>query len=109
MESYQTINPIVLRMKESEKGTVYQSVVAMGIRARQINDQIKNEIHERMADIITDSNENETTTNTDQLKISREFDTIRKPTFIAMQELLHEHLHFEIPEEEEKPQILSGE
>ena len=35
------VNPVEVRMKESAKGSIYQSIVAMGIRARQINDQIK--------------------------------------------------------------------
>ena len=50
MEKY-IVNPIIVRMNESEKGIIYKSIVAMGFRARQINDSIKNEIQTRMADI----------------------------------------------------------
>ncbi len=94
MDTY-SINPVVVRMKESDKGIVYQSIVALGMRARQINDQIKNEIQTRLADVITD-NDTETT-NYDQIAISREFDNMLKPTFLAMREILDDKLTFEIP------------
>ncbi len=50
METY-SVNPIKVRMKESEKGVIYQSIVAMGFRSRQINDFIKSELNVRMADV----------------------------------------------------------
>jgi DNA-directed RNA polymerase subunit K/omega len=58
MEKY-IINPVVVRMIESEKGSIYQSIVAMGMRARQINDDIKNELNNKMADIIPNTDESE--------------------------------------------------
>lgn len=94
-----TINPVVIRMKESEKGIIYQSIVAMGFRARQINDFIKAELKDRMADIVTDTSETEVA-NFDQLKISREFDDILKPTFMAMKEINEGKLRFELPKPE---------
>lgn len=88
------INPVVVRMKESDKGIVYRSIVGMGMRARQINDQIRLEIQDRMADIIIDTSETEVT-NYDQIAISREFDSIPKPTFLAMRETLEDKIHME--------------
>ncbi len=99
MENY-VINPVKVRMKESEKGIIYQSIVAMGFRARQINDFIKNELQVRMADVI-DTGETEGT-NFDQIAISREFDRIPKPTFIAMKEIFEDKLSYELPAEEAK-------
>jgi DNA-directed RNA polymerase subunit K/omega len=96
MSTY-NINPVVVRMKESDKGIIYQSVVALGMRARQINDDIKYEIQRRMSDIVIDTNENEAP-NIDQINISREFDYLRKPTFMAMKEIFEEKLHFSFPE-----------
>lgn len=90
-------------MKESEKGVVYRSIVAMGMRARQVNDQIRLEIQDRMSDIIIDTSETENTTNYDQIAISKEFDVIPKPTFFAMQEILDDKLHFTIPDLVEEP------
>ena len=85
-------------MQESAKGSIYQSIVAMGMRSRQINDDIKNEITERMADVINDNSETEGT-NYDQIAISREFDVLPKPTFLAMKEILDHKINFNMPEE----------
>ena len=101
MGSINKVNPILVRMQESEKGIIYQSIVAMGMRARQINDDIKNEIAERMTDIISDPNDADST-NFDQIAISREFDSIPKPTFLAMQEILDEKIKYDLPSKEEE-------
>lgn len=95
------VNPVEVRMKESAKGSIYQSIVAMGFRSRQINDYIKKQLTERMADVITDGDESEGI-NYDQLAISREFDSIPKPTFIAMKEIVEGNLTFRLPDKNEK-------
>lgn len=89
------VNPVLVRMKESAKGSIYQSIVAMGFRARQINDFIKLEMTERMADIVPTPDDSETV-NFDQLSISKEFDKLPKPTFIAMKEIYEEKLQFKL-------------
>lgn len=88
-------------MEESAKGSIYQSIVAMGFRARQINDDIKNELNAKMADIIPSVDESEGA-NQDQITISREFDRLPKPTFIAMRETQDGTLRFEIPKDTAK-------
>jgi len=95
MEKY-VLNPVQVRMNESAKGSIYQSIVAMGMRARQVNDDIKNELSLRMADVIVSSDESEGA-NFDQISISREFDRIPKPTFIAMREISEGKLLYSIP------------
>ena len=79
------VNPVEVRMEESDKGSIYESIVAMGQRSRQINDQIKTQITERLADVIVDTDEAEGPSE-DQIRISKEFDVIPKPTFLAMRE-----------------------
>jgi DNA-directed RNA polymerase subunit K/omega len=86
------VNPVEVRMEESSKGSIYESIVAMGLRSRQINDQIKTQIYERLADVIVDSDENEGP-NLDQIAISKEFDRVPKPTFIAMREKVTGQIH----------------
>lgn len=90
------VNPVEVKMKESARGSLYEAIVAIGLRARQVNDQIKTQLQARMADIITDTDETEGT-NYDQLAISREFDSIPKPTFIAMREMFADNINHEIP------------
>lgn len=89
------VNPVVVRSEESSKGSIYKSIIAMGMRARQVNDQIKTQISERMADVIVDTDENEGP-NADQIAISKEFDKLAKPTFIAMKEMLDGQIHFRL-------------
>jgi len=95
-----TVNPILVRMKETEKGVLYQSIVAMGQRARQINDQLKQELQIRLADVATSYDTEEA--NFDQINISREFDKIPKPTILAMIEMYEGKLEYEIREPEKK-------
>lgn len=90
------VNPVEVKMKESSQGSLYEAIVGIGLRARQVNDQIKTQLQARLADIITDNDETEGT-NFDQLAISREFDSIAKPTFIAMREAMDEKIHRELP------------
>ncbi len=95
MENY-IVNPVELRTKESAKGSIYQSIVALGFRTRQINDDIKMELDARLADVIpTEESEG---ANFDQIAISKEFDKYPKPTFLAMKELSEETLKFVLPE-----------
>ena len=84
-------------MQESDKGMIYKSIVALGFRARQINDDIRNEIHTRLADVIDTSDASEGA-NFDQIAISREFDKMPKPTFIAMKEISEGKLRYDIPD-----------
>jgi DNA-directed RNA polymerase subunit K/omega len=102
MSTY-VVNPVEVRMSESAKGSIYESIVVMGMRSRQINDQIKNQITARMADVITDTDETEGT-NYDQLNISREFDILPKPTFLAMKEMVTGHIEYHMPEQ--PPQVV---
>ncbi len=96
MDNYK-LNPILVRMKESEKGIIYQSIVAMGKRSRQINDFFKMELQEKLSGIIINTSDNDST-NFDQIRISKEFDNRRKPTFIAMREIFEDKLKFVLPE-----------
>jgi hypothetical protein len=95
------INPILVKMRESERGSIYQSIVAMGFRARQINDDIKYELRYRMQDIVPTADETEDV-NPDQLSISREFEKLPKATFLAMKEIYDDSLHFSYSNAEEE-------
>ena len=92
------VNPVEVRMKESAKGSIYKSIVAMGIRSRQINDQIKMQLTARMENVETDTDEAEGP-NYDKLAISREFDVLPKPIFIAMKEVMDDQLTVRINDE----------
>ena len=94
------VNPILLRMKESERGSIYQSIVALGMRARQINDQIKSEFLIRAKDYLTNLEESDEAQK-ELFEISKDFDIIPKPNFIAMKELMYDKLKFRLPSDNE--------
>lgn len=96
MNFKKTINPVLVRMKMTERGILYESIVAMGKRARQINDLLKQELQLRLADVASSYESEET--NFDQINISREFDKIPKPTILTMIEMYDGKLHYEFPE-----------
>ena len=93
------VNPVLVKVRESQKGSIYQSIVAMGFRARQINDDIRYELRTRMQDITPVSDEFDEA-NPDQMSISKEFEKLPKPTFIAMKEMFDEKLSFSYSAEE---------
>lgn len=95
------VNPVVVRMKESSKGSIYQSIVAMGLRSRQINDNIKTQLSARLENVETDQDESEGP-NFDKMAISREFDQLAKPTFLAMREIHDGQLSFKLPDKTDK-------
>lgn len=90
------VNPVEVKMKASEEGSLYEAIVALGLRARQINDDIRNQYLARIKDL--GDVEDESVTNYDKLAISREFDQIPKPTFLAMKELMEGQLAWKYPE-----------
>jgi DNA-directed RNA polymerase subunit K/omega len=96
MKFKKTINPVLVRMKETEKGVLYESIVAMGKRARQINDLLKQELQTRLAEVMTSIDTGEQ--NADQYIISKAFDNIPKPNILAMEELYEDKLKYEYPE-----------
>lgn len=96
---YGLVNPVEVKMKASEEGSLYEAIVAIGIRARQINDQIRNEYLARIADLGDPDDDN--VTNYDKLRISREFDLIPKPTFLAMREIVEGKLRWWYPSAEQ--------
>ena len=87
------VNPIQVKMKESTEGSVYESIVALGFRARQINDDIKYELKLKMQDVISHCDEVELF-NQEQMSISKEFERLPKPTFLAMEEIFTGKLRF---------------
>lgn len=94
------VNPVYLREVESKKNSIYQTIVAMGFRSRQINQDIKSEIMNKMEDIIPTTDENEIA-NADQVNISKEFEMMPKPHFLAMKEIADGKLTYELNEEDQ--------
>lgn len=102
------IKPLEITELESKAANVYEAIVVLSKRARQINEEIKLEFNQRLETIVTlpteNVNEEEETTemNPDQLRISLEFEKRPKPTETAIEELLADKLEFRYKEHEDE-------
>ncbi|MCX6161710.1 MAG: DNA-directed RNA polymerase subunit omega [Ignavibacteriae bacterium] len=83
-------------LKEFEKNAenVYEAVVIASRRARQINDESKLELSQRLEPVIAKETEDDTIMNQDKLNISLEFEKRTKPTQDAVDEMMQDKLSF---------------
>jgi DNA-directed RNA polymerase subunit K/omega len=90
------IKPLEIHTLESKAANVYEAIVVLSKRARQINETIA------ALPTMTNGDEEEVDANPDQLKISLEFEKRSKATEQAIGELMSDKLEFRYKEAEEK-------
>lgn len=88
------IKPVDMATYFSKIGNLYEGVVVTAKRARQIHDELKIELRQRLetlqqiSAVTTDvEDESDPVANPDQLKISLEFEKRPKPTDLALGEV----------------------
>lgn len=86
------IRPVDLGMLTQDVSSLYEAVSIISRRARQVNDELKDDLRRRLETVITTNDDDAEITNYDQLEISREFDKIPKPSFLAIDEMLDQEL-----------------
>src|SRR6478752_9658996 len=91
----------------SPTGNVYQSVVVISRRARQISVNIKEELNNKLAEFATTvDNLEEVFENREQIEISKFYERMPKPTTTATEEFLEGKLTFRMRAEPEvKPEL----
>ena len=93
------INPSIIT-RDIEKiaaqtGNLYESVVVISKRARQIAINIKEELNNKLAEFATTvDNLEEVFENREQIEISKFYERMPKPTTTATEEFLEEKLNF---------------
>jgi DNA-directed RNA polymerase subunit K/omega len=76
-------------------GNLYESIVVIGKRARQIGVKEKAELNEKLAEFATGvDNLEEIFENKEQIEISRHFERQPKPSATAIEEFLEDKLFF---------------
>lgn len=81
---------------------VYESVVVISKRARQISAIVKEELSAKLAEFATTvDNLEEIFENREQIEISRFYERMPKSTVVATEEFLNKELTYRYPEEEE--------
>lgn len=94
------LEPVELNMLEQRAENVYEAIVVMSKRARQINEEMKIRLNQEMETFTTHiETEEETEINPDQLRISIEYEKMPKPTQQALHEMLLDKLHYKYKEE----------
>jgi DNA-directed RNA polymerase subunit K/omega len=87
-----------------EKGTgnIYESLVTIAKRANHISSEMKEELHNKLAEF-TSSTDNleEVFENREQIEISKFYEKLPKPTLIALQEFLDDKIYFRNPAKEQ--------
>lgn len=91
-------------VRELDKATdnIYESIVIISKRANQIANNLKEELHGKLAEFAS-SNDNleEVFENREQIEISKHYERMPKPTLIAVDEFLHDKVYFRNPSKEQ--------
>lgn len=84
-------------------GNIYESVVVISKRARQISVSMKEELNSKLAEFAsTVDNLEEVFENREQIEISRFYERMPKPTSVAIEEFLDDELTYRRVEEDEQ-------
>jgi len=86
-----------------QTGNIYESVVIISKRARQISVSMKEELNSKLAEFAsTVDNLEEVFENREQIEISRFYERMPKPTSIAIEEFTDDELAYKKVEEEDQ-------
>lgn len=86
-----------------KSGNLYESVVVISKRARQISAQVKEELSAKLAEFATTvDNLEEIFENREQIEISRFYERMPKSTIVATEEFLNDELSWRKHDEEEQ-------
>jgi DNA-directed RNA polymerase subunit K/omega len=103
------LKPVEIERLEEKAANVYEAIVVLSKRSRQINEETRIEFNQRLETITSlptnmNQDEEEVDANPDQLKTSLEFEKRAKPTDHALGELLDGKIKFRYKEEEQQQQ-----
>lgn len=89
-----SVQTIDIEKFEKNAANLYEAVVVASKRARQVNDEMKIEVNQRLEPIIAKETEDDSIMNQDKLNISLEFEKKDKPSIKAIKELSDSELKF---------------
>ena len=97
------INPIDLRRFEELASNIYEAAIVIAKKARDINSNNKLEFNSVLSTLTGGiEDEFDDKENPDQLRLSVEFESRKKPHLIATEQLLEKQLEFYYKEDTEK-------
>lgn len=91
-----------IRQFDDKTGNIYEAVAIMARRANQISLQMREELHEKLDEFGSHSdNLEEIFENREQIEISKFYEKLPKPTLISVQEFLDDKIFYRNPNKEE--------
>lgn len=88
---------------DDKTGNLYEAIVVASKRSNQIGVQMKEELNSKLAEFATSSdNLDEVFENREQIEISKFYESLPKPTAIALSELMNDGIYFRNPKLEEE-------
>jgi len=104
------IKPIDIEAMSSKAENIYEAIVVLLKRARQINEEMKIEFNQRIEMLQSrifepEDESDQPQTNPDQILVAQEFERRPKPTETAINELLEGKMTFRYKEDETPPLI----
>jgi DNA-directed RNA polymerase subunit K/omega len=92
-----------------QTGNIYKSLAIISVRARQLSNDMKEELHQKLEEFATVSDTiEEVHENKEQIEISKFYERLPNPTIIALHEFAHEELEYKalgVSEEDESEDI----
>ena len=103
-----TVKPVDIDKLGKKADNIYEAIVVMSKRARQINEELKIEFNQRVEMLQTrvydpEEEVDQPQTNPDQIIIAREFEGRPKATEISTEEMLGTKLTFRYKEDDLPP------
>lgn len=87
---------------DEKTGNLYESVAIISKRANQISSQVKEELVAKLDEFASDhDNLEEIFENREQIEISKFYESLPKPTILAIEEFLDDKVYFRNPAREE--------
>lgn len=92
-----------LRQLDVDTNNIYESLVVISKRANQISSNLKEELHNKLAEFAS-SNDNleEMFENREQIEISKHYERLPKPSLVAIDEFINGKVYHRNPSKEQK-------
>ncbi len=95
-----SLEPLNLTIIDSHAENIYEAIVVLSRRARQINEEIKIRLNQELEMFTTRmESDEEIETNPEQMRISIEYEKMPKPTQQAVADLMADRITYHYKEE----------
>jgi DNA-directed RNA polymerase subunit K/omega len=88
---------------DSATSNIYEALTIIAKRAEQINDDTREELHAKLQEFASSTESlEEIFENKEQIEVSRFYESLPKPTALALQEWLESRIYFRREEQEQE-------